>query len=156
VTKKKRLVLILDDLKEIHVLLENSLSKNGIEVQGVTNISELKVKLAEGIKPDAIVIDAYLPMDGKERGGVNAAAIIRKDKQFVNVPILFYSNYTVYIKANKDTVENWARVRSLLGGLDIKEENIVDKNFEINSKGEQIINIETVDVLADKIIKAIK
>jgi CheY-like chemotaxis protein len=76
--------LVVDDNQNNLLLESDLLASAGFEVFVAENASS-GVAIAEGIKPDIIIMDVRLP----DMRGTEAAKALRRNKEICNVPIVF-------------------------------------------------------------------
>lgn len=80
----KKKILIVDDEKDVLILLEKRLSKAGYEVAQAANGRDA-LTLAKSEKPDLIVLDVMMP----DMGGEEVAANLKNDAGTKDIPVIF-------------------------------------------------------------------
>jgi len=83
ITKKKPIILIVEDENIIALDLQNTIKALGWKVCAITSEGEESIRLAERCRPDLVLMDIRLK---GEMNGVEAAAVIRNN---LNIPILY-------------------------------------------------------------------
>jgi two-component system, OmpR family, alkaline phosphatase synthesis response regulator PhoP len=80
----KQKILIIDDEKDLLMLLEERLSSVGYDVLTADN-GEDGIRLAEEKKPDMIILDILMP----GISGTDVAEALKADPRSKNIPIIF-------------------------------------------------------------------
>ena len=84
----KNKILIIEDDEIIRKVIEWRLNKLGYTICGEASRGEDAIRLADELKPDAIIMDFLL---AGNMDGIEAARIIRKDR---NVPFIFLTAHS--------------------------------------------------------------
>lgn len=79
-------VLVVDDSRAQSLHTANTLKKNGIECQTV-NDPMLVFDVLEAYAPDLVLMDMYMP----GCTGVELARVIRQQREYINLPIIYLS-----------------------------------------------------------------
>jgi diguanylate cyclase (GGDEF)-like protein len=79
-------ILIVDDSKSQALFTEKALNAAGMITQKVINPMEV-LDVLESFQPEMILMDMYMP----ECNGVELAKVIRQDKHYINIPIIYLS-----------------------------------------------------------------
>ncbi len=79
-------ILIVDDSKSQALYTEKALNAAGMITQKVINPLEVW-EVLESFHPEMILMDMYMP----ECNGVELAKVIRQDKHYINIPIIYLS-----------------------------------------------------------------
>jgi len=79
-------ILIVDDSKSQALYTEKALNAAGMITQKVINPLEVW-EVLESFRPEMILMDMYMP----ECNGVELAKVIRQDKHYINIPIIYLS-----------------------------------------------------------------
>lgn len=82
-------VLVVDDSEVVSRWAQNTLSAAGMQVQVVHNPLEVFLPL-ERFRPDILLMDVYMP----QCTGDEIARVIRQNKQFDSIPIVYLSTET--------------------------------------------------------------
>ncbi|MBI6872104.1 response regulator [Clostridium aciditolerans] len=83
---KKSVIMIVDDVSENLMLLVNIMKNQGYKIKALPN-GKMAVKAALNNPPDLILLDVMMPdIDGYE-----VCKILKKDKRFESIPIIFVS-----------------------------------------------------------------
>lgn len=147
---KKYTILIIDDVFENLKLLKNILSNEAYEIKASTD-AKFAIQSAKISKPDLILLDIKMPL----YDGFEICALLKKDDELKNIPVIFISAL--------DDVESKVKAFEE-GGVDYitkpfeKEEVIarVKTQLEISSSKKQIENLLTQqDFFLKKIIHEI-
>lgn len=86
--KPKKLILIVDDSKEIRILVKISLEMAGFEVIEAENGKE-GVDFAKAFKPDLIISDFAMPV----MNGLEGCKILKTDPDTKHIPIIMLSSF---------------------------------------------------------------
>lgn len=86
VPEKPFRILIVDDSKSQALYTEKALNAAGMITEKVINPMEVW-NILESFQPEMILMDMYMP----ECNGVELAKVIRQDKHYLNIPIIFLS-----------------------------------------------------------------
>jgi DNA-binding response OmpR family regulator len=84
----KKKILIIEDEKELRLLLGQALSEDGFQVEGAMTGEEAMKKIKEGLRPDLILLDLLLP----GIGGYEFLVKIKKDAAYESIPVIIISN----------------------------------------------------------------
>jgi diguanylate cyclase (GGDEF)-like protein len=79
-------ILIVDDSKSQAMYTEKALNAAGMITQKVSNPMEV-LEVLESFQPEMVLMDMYMP----ECNGVELAKVIRQDKHYINIPIIYLS-----------------------------------------------------------------
>lgn len=79
-------ILIVDDSKSQALFAEKALNAAGMITEQVTDPMEVW-NVLESFQPEMILMDMYMP----GCNGVELAKVIRQDKQYINIPIIYLS-----------------------------------------------------------------
>jgi len=79
-------ILIVDDSKSQALYTEKALNAAGMITEKVINPMEV-LEVLESFQPEMILMDMYMP----ECNGVELAKVIRQDKHYINIPIIYLS-----------------------------------------------------------------
>lgn len=77
-------ILIVDDEKSITELLKGWIDSTGYTISSASNGAEA-LKMAEEIKPDAIIMDASMPV----MGGFEALVKMKNNPEICDIPVIF-------------------------------------------------------------------
>lgn len=80
---KKRLVLVVDDHRQVLRFIEIDLKLRGFEVVTTTSGNEA-LELVRSAKPDIMLLDIIMP-------GVNGFEVLRKLRGFTQMPVITFS-----------------------------------------------------------------
>jgi len=145
-TKSRYRILVVDDQDGTDEELHAALPAETYEVIGVCHAAEVPEHFKESV-PDVVVLDIYMPDEGKLDAGYRIAWQIRERLQLpkmrdrlkmLEVPIVAYSNYAYWIDNAENAEEKgqreqeYARVRRKLRTLAVYD--FIDKNM--TDKGE--------------------
>lgn len=81
-------VLIIEDEKELRLLLGQALSENGFEVLEAMTAEDAVAMLKGGTRPDLILLDLLLP----GMGGYEFLLKVKKDTALELIPVIIISN----------------------------------------------------------------
>lgn len=134
----KKLILIVDDDKNIRFVLKTLFEKNNYEVETTGNLAGLR-RLVNDIVPDLIITDVKLP------DGSFFDEIIEIKKQYVNLPIIIISAFSTLSTAVK-AVRHGA-FEFISKPFDIKIVLQVTENAfdQLNADRKKLKNIENID-----------
>ena len=82
--QERKKVLVVDDNEDALMLEKILFAEVGFEVLEAKNASS-GIAIAKTDKPDVVVMDMRLP----DMGGIEAARILRQDKETCSIPIVF-------------------------------------------------------------------
>jgi len=82
--QERKKALVVDDNEDARLLLKTLFEEVGFKVLEAKNASS-GIDIARKEKPDVIVMDRRLP----DMGGIEAAKILRQEKETCRIPILF-------------------------------------------------------------------
>lgn len=86
VPEKPFRILIVDDSKSQALYTEKALNAAGMITEKVINPMEVW-NILEAFQPELILMDMYMP----QCNGVELAKVIRQDKHYINIPIIYLS-----------------------------------------------------------------
>jgi two-component system cell cycle response regulator DivK len=95
----KQKVLVVDDNKNNLMLEKDILEAAGFEVFEAEDAAA-GIAIAKKEKPDVILMDVRLP----DMRGIEAAGILRQDKETLNIPIIFVT--ASVMAENKEELKN--------------------------------------------------
>lgn len=144
-------VLVVDDVKAIATKLQATLPADKFRVVSATRAHEVLQLLEKEPLPTVIVLDIYLPEDGKLKGGVQLARKIR-EKAALKVPIIAYSNYAYWIE-KKEGEKEYATIRREMHKIGIYD--FIDKNMTVEGEPNPG-SINTLAVLIQQIADRLK
>ncbi len=85
----KKKILIVDDEKNIRLLLKEELSDEGYEVIAAEN-GEIALQMIDNEKPDLVTLDIKMP-------GEDGLSVLRKIRETAyDLPVIICSAYSVY------------------------------------------------------------
>lgn len=91
----ERTVVVIDDEPDVTTYLSTLLSDNGWEVRSA-NSSREGLRLIEGRRPSAVLVDLMMP----EEGGLHVLVAIRKNPAMKDLPVIIVSG--IQDKLNAD------------------------------------------------------
>ncbi|MFH1459774.1 MAG: diguanylate cyclase [Candidatus Omnitrophota bacterium] len=130
--KRNKILIIEDNLEDLDIL-KRKLQNDSYEII-VANEGKSALSLIDQEKPDLIILDIILP----DIDGFEICRRIRKNEQYMYLPILFYTSIDTidekivgleigasdFLNKNADERELLLRIRNLLNGKNILEETI--------------------------------
>ncbi|WML37446.1 response regulator [Clostridium sp. OS1-26] len=129
---KKSVIMIVDDVSENLMLLANIMKNQGYKIKALPN-GKMAVEAALNNPPDLILLDVMMPdIDGYE-----VCKILKKDKRFESIPVIFVSALS----------DSFDKVKAFeVGGVDY-----VSKPFDSREIGARVKAHLTIRYLQKKI-----
>ena len=118
--QKAQKVLVVDDEPDIVELLDYNLAREGYVVESAGNGKEALERLAEGFRPDLLLLDIMMP----QMDGIETARRIRQMPEYKNVYILFltarseeYSEVAAFEVGADDYISKPVKIRALISRI---------------------------------------